>query len=262
MQQYYPRNVDSDPVRMSMKSHDLLPKKNIFSMMKNNNNKGDNQFNNSNTKQPDLYRENIFSENYNRNDGLSEEMIEKDKKIQELEFKLQQTEYEIDGFKSKLGMIKKYEEENKNLSLKLREEYEKNKEIVLLKNKITFFEKAKKEDNKIIKNLKEKINLIESENEEGITFTDIIDDDDDGEDPIVEEEIKSIDYEEIYKKTLEEEAKNNEKYKNDKLKTIICKYVGDKNSNKIDEIFIRMKIEEDIEITKTLITTIIKELSE
>ena len=30
MQQYYPRNVDSDPVRMSMKSHDLLPKKNIF----------------------------------------------------------------------------------------------------------------------------------------------------------------------------------------------------------------------------------------
>lgn len=261
MQQYYPRNVDSDPVRMSMKSHDLLPKKNIFSMMKNNNNNADNQFNNSNTKQPDLYRENIFSENYNRNDGLSEEMIEKDKKIQELEFKLQQTEYEIDGFKSKLGMIKKYEEENKSLSLKLREEYEKNKEIVLLKNKITFFEKAKKEDNKIIKNLKEKINLIESENEEGITFTDIIDDDDD-EDPIVEEEIKSIDYEEIYKKTLEEEAKNNEKYKNDKLKTIICKYVGDKNSNKIDEIFIRMKIEEDIEITKTLITTIIKELSE
>lgn len=261
MQQYYPRNVDSDPVRMSMKSHDLLPKKNIFSMMKNNNNNGDNQFNNSNTKQPDLYRENIFSENYNRNDGLSEEMIEKDKKIQELEFKLQQTEYEIDGFKSKLGVIKKYEEENKSLSLKLREEYEKNKEIVLLKNKITFFEKAKKEDNKIIKNLKEKINLIESENEEGITFTDIIDDDDD-EDPIVEEEIKSIDYEEIYKKTLEEEAKNNEKYKNDKLKTIICKYVGDKNSNKIDEIFIRMKIEEDIEITKTLITTIIKELSE
>ena len=63
-------------------------------------------------------------------------------------------------------------------------------------------------------------------NEEGITFTDIIDDDND-EDPIVEEEIKSIDYEEIYKKTLEEEAKNNEKYKNDKLKTIICKYVGE-----------------------------------
>ena len=228
--------------------------------MKNNNNKNHNQFNNSNTKQPDLYRENIFSENYNRNDGLSEEMIEKDKKIQELEFKLQQTEYEIDGFKSKLGMIKKYEDENRSLSLKLREEYEKNKEIVLLKNKITFFEKAKKEDNKIIKNLREKINLIESENEEGITFTDIIDDDND-EDPIVEEEIKSIDYEEIYKKTLEEEAKNNEKYKNDKLKTIICKYVGDKNSNKIDEIFIKMKIEEDIEITKTLITTIIKELS-
>ena len=99
--------------------------------------------------------------------------------------------------------------------------------------------KAKKEDNKIIKNLREKINLIDEN--EGITFTDIIDDDND-EDPIVEEEIKSIDYEEIYKKTLEEEAKNNEKYKNDKLKTIICKYVGDKNSNKIDEIFIKMKI--------------------
>ena len=131
MQQYYPRNVDSDPVRMSMKSHDLLPKKNIFSMMKNNNNKNHNQFNNSNTKQPDLYRENMFSQDYNRNDGLTQEMMEKDKKIQELQFQMKQVEFEKDSMKGKLDVIKQYEEEIKNLSLKLREEYEKNKEIVL-----------------------------------------------------------------------------------------------------------------------------------
>ena len=54
-------------------------------------------------------------------------MIEKDKKIQELEFKLQQIEHEKDSFKNKLGIIKNYEEDNKDLSMKLRHEYEKNK---------------------------------------------------------------------------------------------------------------------------------------
>ena len=76
---------------------------------------------------------------------LNEEMIEKDKRIQELEFKLQQIEFEKDSFKNKLGIVKKYEEENKVMSLKLREEYEKNKEIVILKNKLSLFEKSKKD---------------------------------------------------------------------------------------------------------------------
>ena len=120
MQQHYSPNLDNDPIRNSLKTSELLPRKNVFSMMKNKvHPEQPPTFNNSASKQPDLYNNNIFTENFNRNDGLSEEMIEKDKKIQELEFKLQQTEFEKDSFKNKFGIIKKYEEETKTLSLKL-----------------------------------------------------------------------------------------------------------------------------------------------
>ena len=166
MQQYYPRNVDVDPVRDSFSnSKELLPRKNIFNMMKNKN-----VFNDSNNKQPDLYRENIFNETYSKSNTLNNEIVEKDKRIQELEFRLQQIEIEKDSFKNKLGIIKKYEEDNKNLSLKLKQEYEKNKEIIMLRNKISLFEQTKKEDDKIISELKRKVNIIENENDEGITL--------------------------------------------------------------------------------------------
>jgi len=260
MQQYYPTNLDNDPIRNTqIKSNELLPRKNVFNMMKNNNS---NKFNSSNNKQqPDLYRENIFTENYNRNDGLNDEMIEKDKKIQELEFKLQQIEHEKDSFKNKLGIIKKYEEDNKELSMKLRNEYEKNKEIVILKNKISLFEKSKKEDDKIISELRKNLNIIENENEEGIIFN--INDNETNEEE--DEEIKDIDYEQIYKQTLEAESKRNialEKFKNDKLKNIISKYMFGIGDEIIDNIFIKYKIHEKTEITKELISKIISELKQ
>lgn len=260
MQQYYPTNLDNDPIRNTqIKSNELLPRKNVFNMMKNNNS---NKFNSSNNKQqPDLYRENIFTENYNRNDGLNDEMIEKDKKIQELEFKLQQIEHEKDSFKNKLGIIKKYEEDNKELSMKLRNEYEKNKEIVILKNKISLFEKSKKEDDKIISELRKNLNIIENENEEGIIFN--INDNETNEEE--DEEIKDIDYEQIYKQTLEAESKRNialEKFKNDKLKNIISKYMLGIGDEIIDNIFIKYKINEKTEITKELISKIISELKQ
>lgn len=260
MQQYYPTNLDNDPIRNTqIKSTELLPRKNIFTMMKNNNS---NKFNSSNNKQqPDLYRENIFTENYNRNDGLNDEMIEKDKKIQELEFKLQQIEHEKDSFKNKLGIIKKYEEDNKELSMKLRNEYEKNKEIVILKNKLSLFEKSKKEDDKIISELRKNLNIIETENDESIIFNINDNETNDGED----EEIKDIDYEEIYKQTLEAESKRNialEKFKNDKLKNIISKYIVGIGDEMIDDIFIKYKIDENTEITKELISKIISELKQ
>jgi hypothetical protein len=260
MQQYYPTNLDNDPIRNTqIKSNELLPRKNVFNMMKNNNS---NKFNSSNNKQqPDLYRGNIFTENYNRNDGLNDEMIEKDKKIQELEFKLQQIEHEKDSFKNKLGIIKKYEEDNKELSMKLRNEYEKNKEIVILKNKISLFEKSKKEDDKIISELRKNLNIIENENEEGIIFN--INDNETNEEE--DEEIKDVDYEQIYKQTLEAESKRNialEKFKNDKLKNIISKYMLGIGDEIIDNIFIKYKIHEKTEITKELISKIISELKQ
>ena len=65
--------------------------------------------------------------------------------------------------------IVKSEEDNKNLSLKLKQEYEKNKEIIMLRNKISLFEQAKKEDDKIISELKRKVNIIEKENSNGLS---------------------------------------------------------------------------------------------
>ena len=262
MQQYYTPNIDEDPIRnKTINSSELLPKKNIFTMMKNN--KINTTFNNSsNEQQPDLYRENIFAENYNRNDGLRHEMIEKDKKIQELEFKVQQIEFEKDSMKNKLGIVQKYEEEIKVLSLKLKEEYEKNKEIVNLRNKLSLFQKSKKEDDKIITELKKKINTIELENDEGITLNlvdniDKLDEDD--------EEIKDLDYDEIYKKTIEAENirnRNLNKYKNDKLKSIISKYVSNIEEEIVDNVFIKLKITENTTITKELISEIILEIKQ
>ena len=54
--------------------------------------------------------------------------------------------------------------------------------------------------------------------------------------------------------------KEKEKYKNDKLKDIICKYKPNIEKSKIDSIFIEMKIDEKVEITKELITDIIIKL--
>ena len=259
MQQHYSPNLENDPIRGSqIKSTELLPRKNIFTMMKT---KKTNVFNDSNSKQqPDLYRENIFTDNYNRNDYLNQEMIEKDKKIQELEFKLQQIEHEKDSFKNKLGIIKKYEEDNKDLSMKLRHEYEKNKEIVILKNKLSLFEKSKREDDKIISELKKKLKIIEIENEERIILNINETANNDSDD----EEIKDFDYDEIYKKTLEAESKRNldlERFKNDKLKDIISKYINTGYED-IDTLFIKYKIDGKTEITKDLISGIISELKQ
>ena len=254
MQQYYPNNLEKDPTRMGFTSQDLLPKKNIFNMMKNKNNNL--TFNSSERKQqPSMFRENMFSQDYNRNDGLTQEMMEKDKKIQELQFQMKQVEFEKDSMKGKLDVIKQYEEEIKILSYKLREEYEKNKELVMLKNQIKLLEKDKKNDQKIINDLQKKLN-IDTPEEEGITLN-IFDEEKDTE----EEEIKEIDYDEIYKKTLQEQE-SNEKYKNEKLKTIISKYLPKIDDSKIDNIFIEMKIEPTTEINKELIKTIVRSLNE
>ena len=222
-------------------------------MMKNKNNNL--TFNSSERKQqPSMFRENMFSQDYNRDDGLTQEMMEKDKKIQELQFKMKQVEFEKDSMKGKLNVIKQYEEEIKKLSYKLREEYDKNKELVMLKNQIKLLEKDKKNDQKIISDLHKKLE-IDTPEEEGITLN-IFDEEKDSE----EEEIKEIDYDEIYKKTLQEHELN-EKYKNDELKTIISKYLPKIDNSKIDSIFIEMKVDPTTEINKDLITSILRTLN-
>ena len=99
---------------------------------------------------------------------------------------------------------------------------------------------------------------MEDSNDEGITLN-IMDKEEHEED----EGIKILDYDEIYKKTLEENKKilSNKKYKNDKLKTILSKYLNNLDDIKIDDVFIEMKITEETEITKVLITQIIQKLN-
>ena len=52
------------------------------------------------------------------------------------------------------------------------------------------------------------------------------------------------------------------KYKNDRLKDLICKHNLNVNNDKVDDIFIKMKIVEDVNITKDLISKIIYELKQ
>ena len=55
---------------------------------------------------------------------------------------------------------------------------------------------------------------------------------------------------------------NLHKYKNDKLKNIITKYVVNVSDNQIDDVFIKLKINENMEITKELISKIIFEVKQ
>ena len=131
----------------------------------------------------------------------------------------------------------------------------------MLRNKISLFEQTKKEDDKIISELKRKVNIIENENDEGITLNIFEENNSENED----EGIKELDYDEIYKQTLENEKKRNiqlKKYKNDRLKDLICKHNLNVNNDKVDDIFIKMKIVEDVNITKDLISKIIYELKQ
>ena len=81
-------------------------------------------------------------------------------------------------------------------------------------------------------------------------------DNDENDEEIEEIKTENYSYSEIFQKLM----KGKEKYKNDKLKDIICKYKPNIEKSKIDSIFIEMKIDEKVEITKELITDIIIKL--
>ena len=257
MQQYYPKDLENDPGReMYYKSSESLPKKNIFKLIKNKSINSDNL----NIEQPNLYRENIFSENYNRNDGLSEDLVKKDKKIQELEFKIQQLEFEKDSFKSKMELLKKYERDINHLSLRLKEEHNKNKELIILKNKVDLLEKEKVKNRGKIKDLEIKLFNKDDSNNEGISIDIDIKEENEEEEEEEEEGIKDLNYEEIYKKTLKENENLLNKYKNETLKSLILKHLKNIDDSKIESLFIEMKITEETKITKTLISEIIKNI--
>ena len=247
MQQYFPVNVQNDPTRRIGQNDSFKMKKNIFKDMK----KGINDEIKVNN-----YRDNIFNTDYDKMSFVNSEVVEKDKKIQELEFKIQQNEIENQSLHNKMESINKYIEENKELKKKIREEYEKNKEITLLNNKIQLLEKQKKEDDNIIMDLKGKVDYLDKEEGIDLDLMNIKNRGTEGG----EEGIDNLHYNEIFKKTLEEQGKK-KIYRNDHLKQLILRHIKSIPSEKVDDIFIDMKIREDVKITKELITSIIIQLN-
>lgn len=233
MQQYHPNNIDQDPSRaMWNNSSEFIKENNNTNIFK--------KLIEQNKKSKSDLHEVVFSIN-NKESTIHSDIIEKDKEIQSLNFKLKQNEIDFNKLKKDLSVVEELRVENKILNQKLNEEYEKNKEISILKNRIQILEM----DNK---NLKENKNI----QNESIN----------NDDPSTEEEeIEEINTENYnYSNIFEKLMKEKEKYKNDKLKDIICKYKNNVDKSKIDAIFIEMKIDENVEITKELITKIIVKL--
>ena len=232
MQQYHPNNIEQDPSRAMWNNSSELIKEN------NNNTNVFKKLIQENKKNKPELRDIVFSNN-NRDKKIEYDVIEKDKEIQSLKFKIKQNEIDFNKLKQEIGIIDELKNENKILNQKLRDEYERNKEISILKNKIEMM----KMENKLLK---------ENNGKEEIDRTDEIEENQEIEEV---EEIKTENYSygEIFQKLMKEK----EKYKNDKLKDIICKYKPNIEKSKIDSIFIEMKIDEKVEITKELITDII-----
>ena len=233
MQQYHPNNIEQDPSRaMWNNSSDFIKENNNTNIFK--------KLIEENKKSKSDLHEVVFNNN-NKESTIHSDIIEKDKEIQSLNFKLKQNEIDFNKLKKDLSIVEELRVENKILNQKLNEEYEKNKEISILKNRIQKLEM----DNK---NLKENKNI----QNESIN---------NNEDESSEEEIEEINTENYnYSNIFEKLMKEKEKYKNDKLKEIICKYKNNADKSKIDAIFIEMKIDENVEITKDLITKIIVKL--
>lgn len=233
MQQYHPNNIEQDPSRaMWNNSSEFIKENNNTNIFK--------KLIEENKKSKSDLHEVVFNNN-NKESTIHSDIIEKDKEIQSLNFKLKQNEIDFNKLKKDLSVVEELRVENKILNQKLNEEYEKNKEISILKNRIQILEM----DNK---NLKENKNI----QNESINNND----DESSEEEIEEINTENYNYSNIFEKLMKEK----EKYKNDKLKDIICKYKNNADKSKIDAIFIEMKIDENVEITKELITKIIVKL--
>ena len=203
MQQYHPNNIEQDPSRAMWNNSSELIKEN------NNTNVFKKLIQENKKNKPEL-RDIVFSNN-NRDKKIESDVIEKDKEIQSLKFKIKQNEIDFNKLKQEIGIIDELKNENKILNQKLRDEYERNKEISILKNRIEMIQM----ENKLLKENKDK-DKEELDSQNNINEIDV---------PEELEEIKTENYSygEIFQKLM----KDKERYKNDKLKDIICKYKPD-----------------------------------
>ena len=234
MQEYSTsESLNNDLIRMSFSNSNQIVKKehqNSNNVFLRNSKPNDlitplnNKINNSN----DL---NTYNNEINRLNTMSQEILDKDKELQELKNLLQQSKIEMDAVKLNRNMQDQIELENKLLKEKLQKEYNKNDEYLEMKHSL---EKMKHQNER----LKDNITSLET---------------------IIRKQYNEI--KEIKKESIPNTSVQEKKYKNDTLKKTLLEHNNDYTEQIIDELFDEMEITEDINITKDLLMNIINYLN-
>tara|TARA_Y100000817_G_scaffold311922_1_gene304872 strand:- start:1516 stop:2235 length:720 start_codon:yes stop_codon:yes gene_type:complete len=237
MQEYSTsESLNNDLIRMSFSNSNQIVKKehqNSNNVFLRNSKPNDlitplnNKINNSN----DL---NTYNNEINRLNTMSQEILDKDKELQELKNLLQQSKIEMDAVKLNRNMQDQIELENKLLKEKLQKEYNKNDEYLEMKHSL---EKMKHQNERLKDNITSLETIIRKQ------YNEI-------------KEITSIKNESIPNTSVQEK-----KYKNDTLKKTLLEHNNDYTEQIIDELFDEMEITEDINITKDLLMNIINYLN-
>tara|TARA_B110000285_G_scaffold222008_1_gene275662 strand:- start:451 stop:1176 length:726 start_codon:yes stop_codon:yes gene_type:complete len=189
-----------------------------------------NKINNSN----DL---NTYNNEINRLNTMSQEILDKDKELQELKNLLQQSKMEMDAVKLNRNMQDQIELENKLLKEKLQKEYNKNDEYLEMKHSL---EKMKHQKGRLQDNISSLEIIIRKQ------FHEITE---------IKEELL------IKKEPTVNTIVSEKKYKNNTLKKTLLEHNNDYTEQIIDDLFDEMEITEDINITKDLLMNIINYLN-
>lgn len=158
----------------------------------------------------------------NRFNNMTQELLDKDKEIQDLKNKVNIMSLDIEKLKSDVKKGNTYKLENEILKEKLNEQYKEHKKLLEFQSKFKELEILKNRDEETIDSLKTIIR-----------------------------KLMKPEYEE--KETI---------YKNDKLKETLLKKNSNYKEEQIDNLFKEMEITEDIDITKDLVVTIIDYLDD
>lgn len=158
----------------------------------------------------------------NRFNNMTQELLDKDKEIQDLKNKVNIMSLDIEKLKSDVKKGNTYKLENEILKEKINEQYKEHKKLLEFQSKFKELEILKNRDEETIDSLKTIIR-----------------------------KLMKPEYEE--KETI---------YKNDKLKETLLKKNSSYKEEQIDNLFKEMEITEDIDITKDLLVTIIDYLDD
>ena len=158
----------------------------------------------------------------NRFNNMTQELLDKDKEIQDLKNKVNIMSLDMEKLKSDVKKGSTYKLENEILKEKLNEQYKEHKKLLEFQSKFKELEILKNRDEETIDSLKTIIR-----------------------------KLMKPEYEE--KETI---------YKNDKLKETLLKKNSNYKEEQIDNLFKEMEITEDIDITKDLLVTIIDYLDD